>query len=45
LTRLVKTIIYSIHGLLTLYISDNDELKLEDVYVGLDEVISLLLTN
>jgi len=45
ISKIMKTLIYSIHGLLTLYISDNDDLKLEDVYRDVDDIITLLLSE
>jgi AcrR family transcriptional regulator len=38
-----QTILYSTYGLLTLYISDNDQLTRDDLYHHLDESIDFLL--
>jgi len=39
-----KAIIYAIHGLLTLYISDNDNITQEDFYLDLKGIINLLIS-
>lgn len=42
---LIKTLIYSVHGMLTLFISDNDDLRVEAVYKDINEIIDLLLRD
>jgi AcrR family transcriptional regulator len=45
ITHILKTTIYAIHGLLTLYISDNDDLTRDGLYKELDDTIEGLLKN
>lgn len=42
---IMKTIIYSIHGLLTLLTTGNDGLEIETTYQNLDELIDYLLKD
>lgn len=41
--KIMKILIYSVHGMLTLYISGNDNLTVQQMYTDLDEIIDSLL--
>lgn len=43
--RVVKIILFTIHGLLTLYISNNESLTKDDVYKELDTAIYTVLSD
>ena len=39
---IIKTIVFSVHGMLMIYISDKDDMIKDDIYQSLDDIISYL---
>ena len=43
--KISYTIIYSLYGMLTLYLSGNDELTLDAIYKQLDDIVELMINK
>lgn len=43
--KISYTIIYALYGMLTLYLSGNDELTLDTIYKQLDDIIELMISK